>query len=137
MIDIDPSSSGLPGIAQLRDIVGAVMTVGLFLSVLALIISAIVWGFGANSSNPHLASRGKTGVLVSCGAAILCGAAVTLINFFWTVGQAVNYCCCGGRGGLRWWVCLRCQLAILRLMTRGLERCLRGGRGRSSSLRMV
>ncbi len=22
-----------------------------------------------------------------CGAAILCGAAVTLINFFWTVGQ--------------------------------------------------
>lgn len=60
MIDIDPTSSGLPGIAQLRDIVGVVMTVGLFLSVLALIISAIVWGFGANSSNPHLASRGKT-----------------------------------------------------------------------------
>ncbi|WTG02136.1 DUF6112 family protein [Streptomyces sp. NBC_00012] len=52
MIDIDPNSSGLPGIAQLRDIVGAVMTVGLFPSVLALIISAIVWGFGANSSNP-------------------------------------------------------------------------------------
>ncbi|MFJ9427710.1 hypothetical protein [Streptomyces sp. NPDC101249] len=33
MIDIDANSSGLPGIAQLRDIVGAVMTVGLFLSV--------------------------------------------------------------------------------------------------------
>lgn len=91
MIDIDPNSNGLPGIAQLRDIVGAVMTVGLILSVLALIVSAIVWGFGANSSNPHLASRGKTGVLVSCGAAVLAGAAVTLINFFWTVGQAVNY----------------------------------------------
>ncbi len=85
-----PNSNGLPGIAQLRDIVGAVMTVGLILSVLALIVSAIVWGFGANSSNPHLASRGKTGVLVSCGAAVLAGAAVTLINFFWTVGQAVN-----------------------------------------------
>ncbi len=28
MIDIDPNSSGLPGIDQLRDIVGAVMTVG-------------------------------------------------------------------------------------------------------------
>ena len=90
MIDIDPNSNGLPGIAQLRDIVGAVMTVGLILSVLALIVSAIVWGFGANSSNPHLATRGKTGVLVSCGAAVLAGAAVTLINFFWTVGQAVN-----------------------------------------------
>ncbi len=88
-IDITPNDSGLPGIAQLRTIVGAVMTVGLILSVLALIISAIVWGFGANSSNPHLASRGKVGVLVSCGAVVLCGAAVTLINFFWGIGQQV------------------------------------------------
>lgn len=88
-IDITPNDSGLPGISQLRTIVGAVMTVGLILSVLALIISAIVWGFGANSSNPHLASRGKVGVLVSCGAAVLCGAAVTLVNFFWGIGQQV------------------------------------------------
>jgi len=63
--------------------------IGLILSVLALIVSAIVWGFGANSSNPHLASRGKIGVLVSCGAAVICGASVTLINFFWNVGQSV------------------------------------------------
>ena len=56
---------------------------------MALIVSAIVWGFGANSSNPHLASRGKIGVLVSCGAAVICGASVTLINFFWNVGQSV------------------------------------------------
>lgn len=88
-IDITPNDTGLPGIAALRTIVGAVMTVGLILSVLALIISAVVWGFGANSSNPHLASRGKLGVLVSCGAAILCGAAVALVNFFWSVGQTV------------------------------------------------
>jgi Family of unknown function (DUF6112) len=89
VIDIDPNGTGLPGIDQLRIIVGAVMTVGLILSVLALLVSAIVWGFGANSSNPHLASRGKFGVLVACGAAIICGGAVTLINFFWNVGQAV------------------------------------------------
>ena len=88
-IDINPNDSGLPGITQLRTIVGAVMTIGLILSVLALIISAIVWGFGANSSNPHLAGRGKIGVLVSCGAAVICGASVTLINFFWDVGQQV------------------------------------------------
>lgn len=88
-VDITPNDDGLPGIAQLRNIVGAVMTIGLILSVLALIISAIVWGFGANSSNPHLAGRGKVGVLVSCGAAIICGAAVALINFFWNVGQSV------------------------------------------------
>ncbi len=88
-VSITPNSTGLPGITQLRTIVGAVMTVGLILSVLALIIAAIVWGFGANSSNPQLASRGKTGVLVSCGAAVICGGAVALINFFWNVGQAI------------------------------------------------
>ena len=89
MIDIDPNSSGLPGIEQLRVIVGAVMTVGLILSVLALIVSAIIWAYGSNSSNPHLAGRGKIGDLIPCGAAGVCGAPVTLINFFWGVGQAV------------------------------------------------
>ena len=89
MIDIDPNSSGLPGIEQLRIIVGAVMTVGLIFSVLALIVSAIIWAYGSNSSNPHLAGRGKIGVLISCGAAVVCGASVTLINFFWGVGQQV------------------------------------------------
>ena len=89
-IDIRPNSDALPGIAQLQDIVGAIMTVGLVLSVLAVIIAAIVWAFGANSSNPHLGSRGKTGVLVGLGAALICGAAVSGVNFFWTIGQSVG-----------------------------------------------
>jgi hypothetical protein len=88
-ISINPNENGLPGISQLKTIVGAVMTVGLVLSVLALIVSAVVWGFGSNSANPHLASRGKTGVIVACAAAVVCGAAVTLVNFFWGVGQTV------------------------------------------------
>ena len=88
-ISISPNSNGLPGIAQLRHIVGASMTIGLVLAVLALIISAIVWALGANSSNPHLAGRGKLGVLVGLGAAIITGASVALINFFWNVGQSV------------------------------------------------
>ena len=88
-INISPNSNGLPGIQQLKSIVGASMTIGLILAVLALIISAIVWALGSNSSNPHLAGRGKLGVLVALGAAIVCGASVTLVNFFWNVGQQV------------------------------------------------
>jgi hypothetical protein len=88
-ITVDPNSNGLPGIGQLRKIVGASMTVGLILAVLALIISAVVWAMGANSSNPHLAGRGKLGVVVALGAAIVTGASVALVNFFWNVGQAV------------------------------------------------
>lgn len=88
-VHIDPNTNGLPGIPQLRSIVGASMTIGLIVAVLALIVSAIVWALGANSSNPHLAGRGKLGVLVALGAAIICGASVALINFFWNVGQTV------------------------------------------------
>lgn len=88
-INISPNSDGLPGIQQLRHLVGASMTIGLILAVLALIMSAIVWALGANSSNPHLAGRGKLGVLVALGAAVVCGASVTLVNFFWGVGQQV------------------------------------------------
>lgn len=88
-IDISPNDNGLPGLPQLKTIVGAVMTFGLALSVLALLIAAVVWGFGANSANPHLASRGKLGVLIAIGAALICGAAVALVNFAWGVGQAV------------------------------------------------
>ena len=88
-ITISPNSDGLPGIGELRKIVGASMTIGLILAVLALIIAAIVWALGSNSSNPHLAGRGKIGVLVALGAAIACGASVTLVNFFWNVGQRV------------------------------------------------
>lgn len=89
-ISIAPNDDGLPGISALSTIVGAVMTVALILSVLALLISAVVWGFGANSSNPHLASRGKLGVLISCAAAIITGGAVTLINFFWNIGTTIS-----------------------------------------------
>lgn len=88
-ISISPNSDGLPGIGELKQIVGASMTIGLILAVLALIIAAIVWALGSNSSNPHLAGRGKLGVLVALGAAIACGASVTLVNFFWNVGQRV------------------------------------------------
>lgn len=88
-INISPNTNGLPGIAQLREIVGAMMTIGLILAVLALIVAAIVWALGANSSNPHLAGRGKFGVLVALGAAIVTGASVTLVEFFWNVGQKV------------------------------------------------
>ncbi len=41
-INIDPNTDGLPGSNQLRTIVGAVMTIGLILSVVGLIVSAIV-----------------------------------------------------------------------------------------------
>jgi hypothetical protein len=85
-VNISPNSTGLPGIQELENIVGALLTVGLIASLAGLAISAIVWAVGNHSVNPILAGRGKTGVLVSFIAAALCGGAVTLINFFFGAG---------------------------------------------------
>lgn len=65
-VNIDPNVSSLLGIARLRTIVGAATTVCLILSVLALIISSIVWGFGVTCrevNQPVTASRYAKGAL--------------------------------------------------------------------------
>jgi hypothetical protein len=81
-INVSPNSSGLPGIGELENIVGALLTVGLIAALAGLAISASVWAVGNHSANPVLSGRGKSGVLVSFVAAALTGGAVTLINFF-------------------------------------------------------
>jgi hypothetical protein len=85
-VNITPNTSGLPGISELQDIVGALLTIGLIAALAGLAISAIVWAIGNHSANPVLAGRGKTGVLVSFVSAALVGGAVVLINFFASAG---------------------------------------------------
>lgn len=85
-VNISPNTSGLPGLSELQNIVGALLTVGLIASVAGLAVSSIVWAIGSHSANPVLAGRGKTGVLVAFIAAALIGGAVVLINFFAGVG---------------------------------------------------
>ena len=88
-IDIGPNRNGLPGIAALENIVGALLTIALIAAVAGLAISAAAWAIGNHSSNPGLVHRGKSGVLVACAAAALAGGAVSLINFFSSAGGAL------------------------------------------------
>lgn len=81
-VNVSPNTSGLPGIAELQSVVGALLTVGLIAALAGLAISASVWAVGNHSANPSMSGRGKTGVLVSFVAAALIGGAVALINFF-------------------------------------------------------
>ena len=69
--DVPPNTTGLPGISTLSNMVGALLTVGLIACVAGLVLAAIVWAIGSHSSNPHLAGRGKSGVLVAFVAAVL------------------------------------------------------------------
>ena len=88
-VNVSPNRTGLPGIAELENIVGALLTVGIIAALAGLVISAIVWAVGNHSANPVLAGRGKSGVLVAFVAAGLCGGAVALINFFSAAGATL------------------------------------------------
>jgi len=87
--DVLPNSTGLPGISTLSDMVGALLTVGLVACVAGLVLAAIVWAIGSHSSNPHLAGRGKSGVLVAFVAAVLIGGANVLVDFFVATGKGI------------------------------------------------
>jgi hypothetical protein len=88
-VNISPNTTGLPGISELQNIVGALLTFGLIAAVAGLVLSAMVWAVASHSGNVHLVGRAKSGVLVSAAAAMLTGGAVALISFFSHAGAAL------------------------------------------------
>lgn len=86
---IPPNTDGLPGVGAAEHIVGALLTFGVIAAVAGLAISAIVWGVGGHSSNPQMAHRGKSGVLIALAAALLIGGANILVAFFWNAGSTL------------------------------------------------
>jgi hypothetical protein len=89
LADIAPNTTGLPGIATLSNIVGALLTIGLIACLAGLVIAVIVWAIGSHSSNPSLAGKGKGGVLIALVAAILIGGANILVDFFVATGRSL------------------------------------------------
>ena len=70
--------------------VGALLTLVLIVAVLMLIVSAIVWAIATAHGNYATASKGRIGVLVSVGAAVLAGAGVAWMNWLLTVGSSLE-----------------------------------------------
>lgn len=86
---ISPNENGLPGVTEARKIVGALLTFGLIAGVAGIAISAIVWALGSHSANPHLAGRGKVGVVVAASCALLIGGADVIVSFFQQAGSSI------------------------------------------------
>lgn len=80
-VDVGPNKDGLPGVAEAIKIVGALLTFGLIAAVAGVVLGAVTWAVGSHSTNPGIAGRGKTGVIVSCVAALVVGGANILVNF--------------------------------------------------------
>jgi hypothetical protein len=87
---VSPNSHGLPGLAVLQQIVGALLTWGLLACVAGLVVSVIIWALGHHNGNYMHTTSGKTGVLVSSGGALLIGGANAIIAFFSAMGERIQ-----------------------------------------------
>jgi len=86
-MDVFPDFDGLAGIGELSEAIGAVLMFVLIIAVLMLIVSGIAWAIGTATGNYQAASKGRIGVLVALGAAILAGGAVAWMNWLINVGE--------------------------------------------------
>src|ERR1700716_1775985 len=86
---VTPNTDGLPGMDAAKKIVGALLTFGLIAAVAGIAVSSLVWALSSHGGNAHYASRGRTGVLVCAGAAMLIGGADAIVAFFQNAGSAI------------------------------------------------
>jgi hypothetical protein len=89
-VSLTPSTSDLPGSAALQQLANGIASWALIGALVALLIGAALWAVGSHTQNMHHSMAGRRAVLTSLAAAVLIGAAPSLINFFFNAGLAVH-----------------------------------------------
>ena len=84
-----PTAAALPGGSTLLKLVDGLGGWALILAVAGLVVGAALWAIGSHSQNYQQSYVGRRAVLVSGVAALLIGAAPTLIGFFFDTGQGI------------------------------------------------
>ncbi|MFD5320042.1 DUF6112 family protein [Streptomyces sp. NPDC127098] len=87
---ISPEEGGLPGLDVLRDTMSSINLFGIIAIVGALSVAGVVWAYGHFSASHGAEAKGKQGVLVSAGCALLLGAANGIVAFFSNIGSQVE-----------------------------------------------
>lgn len=83
---VRPDFGAVGGTSELSAVVGALLTYGLIVAVLMVIVCATVWAIGSAQGSWQAASRGKTGLLVALGGAVLTGGALAWANWLIDLG---------------------------------------------------
>jgi len=86
---IGPDFGAGDGSAELRRIVGALLTYGLLIAVLMLIVCAAGWAIGSANGSWQTASKAKAGLVVALLGAVLIGGALAWANWLLDVGAAL------------------------------------------------
>ncbi len=89
-VKLAPSLTDLPGSAALQSIADGIASWALVGALIALLLGAALWAIGSHTQNMHHSAQGRRAVMTALVAAILIGAAPTLINFFFNTGLSVH-----------------------------------------------
>ncbi len=89
-LSLQPSTSALPGGDTLHQLTNGLAAWALIASLVGLIVGAATWALGAHSNNYQHTVTGRRAVLVSAIAALLIGAAPTVLNFMFSTGQGAR-----------------------------------------------
>jgi hypothetical protein len=87
---LSPTATSLPGSAALQQIANGIAAWALIGALLALLLGAAMWAIGSHTQNMHQSASGRRAVATSLVAAVLIGAAPSLINFFFHTGLSVH-----------------------------------------------
>jgi hypothetical protein len=89
-VSLNPSAGGLPGSGTLQDLINGIGFWGLLAALAGLIIGAATWALGAHTNNYQNATTGRRAVLISAAAALVIGAAPSLLNFLFDAGKSLH-----------------------------------------------
>lgn len=90
IVTMDPSSSALPGQSTIQEITNGLGWWALIASLVGLVLGAAVWALGSHSNNYQYSNAGKKAVVASGVAALLIGAAPTLVSFLFQTGHGIH-----------------------------------------------
>ncbi|MGP8060400.1 MAG: DUF6112 family protein [Acidimicrobiales bacterium] len=89
-VTLNPDPAQLPGGGTLQQLTNGLGGWALVAALVGLLIGAAAWALGSHSQNYHQSFVGRRTVLVSGLAALLIGAAPTLVNFFFHTGTGLH-----------------------------------------------
>jgi hypothetical protein len=90
IVSLHPSASALPGRDTLERLANGLGWWALVAALVGLVLGAAAWALGSHTNNYQYSSSGRRAVLVSALAALVIGAAPTVVNFLFGAGQAIR-----------------------------------------------
>jgi hypothetical protein len=89
-VTLNPSVNALPGGGTLQTLINGLGAWALIAALAGLVIGAAAWALGVHAQNFQQSMVGRRAVLVSGLAALLIGAAPTIVNFFFNAGTNLH-----------------------------------------------